>query len=201
MATANMPFDVFISYSSADKTVADAACAALEAAGVRCWIAPRDIRPGIPYGAEIVDAIGRARVMVLIFSANANKSPQIQREVERAVSKGVAIIPLRIENTLPTQTLEYFIGTVHWLDALTPPIERHLQRLTDSVRALLMADRTPGSADGLSLEPKSIVVPNAFWAGWGFSRLISLEDPRAAYVNLARQFQHIATPSTLASTS
>ncbi len=36
-----MSFDVFISYSSIDKTTADAACNALESAGIRCWIAPR----------------------------------------------------------------------------------------------------------------------------------------------------------------
>jgi hypothetical protein len=37
--------DVYISYSREDKWAADAACATLEAAGIRCWIAPRDILP------------------------------------------------------------------------------------------------------------------------------------------------------------
>src|SRR6516164_3478420 len=40
------PFDVFVSYSSKDKHIADAAVATLEAKGIRCWIAPRDIVPG-----------------------------------------------------------------------------------------------------------------------------------------------------------
>jgi hypothetical protein len=48
-----MDFDAFISYATADKTVADAACAVLEAAGIRCWVAPRDISPGREYAAEI----------------------------------------------------------------------------------------------------------------------------------------------------
>lgn len=39
--------DVFISYASSDKPVADAVCAALEQRGIRCWIAPRDILPGL----------------------------------------------------------------------------------------------------------------------------------------------------------
>ena len=38
--------DVFLSYSSQDKTWADAACAVLERQRIRCWIAPRDITPG-----------------------------------------------------------------------------------------------------------------------------------------------------------
>ena len=129
--------DVFISHSTRDKTAADAACAALEAAGIRCWIAPRDITPGVEWGAAIIEAINRCRVMVLIFSTNANESSQIRREVERAVSKGTAIIPLRIEDIAPARSLEYFIGNVHWLDAMTPPLEAHLRRLVESVKALL----------------------------------------------------------------
>jgi hypothetical protein len=42
-----MEYDVFISYSHPDKASADAACATLEQAGIRCRIAPRDIVPGI----------------------------------------------------------------------------------------------------------------------------------------------------------
>src|SRR5262245_43703688 len=99
-----MAFDAFVSYSSKDKAAADAVCAVLEVAGVRCWIAPRDIRPGGEYGAAIIDAIDRCRVMVLIFSSSANASQQILREIERAVSKGVAIVPVRIEDVAPTRS-------------------------------------------------------------------------------------------------
>jgi TIR domain len=138
-----MPHDAFISYSSRDKATADAACAALEASGIRCWIAPRDITPGAEWGEAIIDAINGSRAFLLIFSANANDSPQIRREVERAVAKGIPIIPLRIEEIAPTRSLEYFIGTVHWLDALTPPLEGHLRRLVDAVSALLQIERRP----------------------------------------------------------
>lgn len=134
-----MNFDIFISYSSKDKTAADAACAVLEGAGVRCWIAPRDVIPGKEYGASIVEAIERAKAMLLIFSSNANESPQIRREIERAVKKGVTIIPLRIEDVEPTQSMEYFLGGIHWLDAMTPPLEQHLQRLAGTIRAMLAA--------------------------------------------------------------
>ena len=87
---------------------------------------------GGEYGAAIVDAIDRCRVMVLIFSASANNSGQIHREIERAVSKGVPIVPLRIEQVLPTKSMEYFLGAIHWLDAMTPPLESHLQKLVDT---------------------------------------------------------------------
>lgn len=138
-----MPHDAFISYSTHDKAAADATCAALEASGIRCWIAPRDIMPGAEWGEAIIDGINQCRVVILIFSANANESPQIRREIERAVNKGVPIIPLRIQDIAPTRSLEYFIGTVHWLDALTPPLESHLRRLVETVKALLQIDPTP----------------------------------------------------------
>lgn len=133
-------FDVFISYSHVDKATADATCATLEHAGIRCWIAPRDITPGDEWGTAIVKAIDQCRAMVLIFSASANGSKQIRREVERAVNSGVPIIPVRIENVAPTEAMAYFMGTVHWLDAMTAPLENHLQRLARSIRALLQTD-------------------------------------------------------------
>jgi hypothetical protein len=138
-----MSHDAFISYSSRDKATADATCAALEASGVRCWIAPRDITPGIEWGEAIIDGINQSRVLILIFSANANESPQIRREIERAVGKGIPIIPFRIQDIAPTRSLEYFIGAVHWLDALTPPLQIHLRRLVDTVKALLQIDPPP----------------------------------------------------------
>ena len=95
-----MAHDVFISYSSKDKPTADGACAVLEARGLRCWIAPRDILPGQDWGEAIVDAISASKVFVLVFSSHANASQQIKREVERAVHHALPIIPLRIEDVV-----------------------------------------------------------------------------------------------------
>ena len=132
-----MAHDVFISHSSHDKATADAACAVLEANGIRCWIAPRDILPGSKWGEAIIDAINASRAMVLVFSSKSNYSAQIYREVERAVNKGVMVIPLRIEDVMPSKSLEYFISDQHWLDALTPPLEKHLKRLADTLKVFL----------------------------------------------------------------
>ncbi|MFN2596224.1 MAG: toll/interleukin-1 receptor domain-containing protein [Pyrinomonadaceae bacterium] len=141
-----MAHDVFISHSSKDKQVADAACARLEAEGLRCWIAPRDIMPGADWGEAIVDAISGSRVMVIVISANAVASQQIKREAERAVNKGVVIIPFRVEDVQLSKSLEYFISSTHWLDALTPPLERHIARLTDVIKALLPKIDEPAPA-------------------------------------------------------
>jgi hypothetical protein len=132
-----MAHDVFVSYASGDKSVADAVCATLESHGIRAWIAPRDVLPGIHYGEAIIDAIHECRIMVLVFSSKANLSGHIPKEIERAVSQGVTVMPLRIEDVAPAKSLDYFIGSVHWLDALTPPLEVHLQRLAANVQTLL----------------------------------------------------------------
>jgi hypothetical protein len=132
-----MTHDVFISYSSQDKVVANAVCATLENRKIRCWIAPRDVPPGLPYAAALVNAINDCKVFVLILSKGSNTSGQVLREVEAAVDNGSPILPLRIEDFEPTEAMRYYIKSLHWLDAMTPPLERHLGKLADSVQALL----------------------------------------------------------------
>lgn len=132
-----MGHDLFISHSARDKDVADAVCAALENAAVRCWIAPRDVQPGRSFAGEITRAIQQSKVMVLIFSAHSNNSEQVLREVQLAVGAHLHIVQLRIEDVRPNDDLTYFLSTPHWLDALTPPLESHLQRLVAAVKALV----------------------------------------------------------------
>jgi hypothetical protein len=148
-----MAHDVFISHSAKDKPTADAVCAMLESEGIRCWIAPRDVLASREYGEAIIDAIEECRIMVLVFTANANASPQIRREIERAVNHGVAILPLRMEDVLPGKSLEYFIGNVHWLDALTPPFETHLKNLAGTIK-ILLARPEPGGPPPMPQEVK-----------------------------------------------
>lgn len=132
-----MAHDVFISYSSKNINTAIAVCNALERNNIKCWIASRDVTPGKEWGEEIVDAISVSKVMVVIFSEAANRSQQVLREVERAVNKNVIIIPFRIENVFPTKSMEYFLYSTHWLDALTPDLEHHIERLVVIVSKLL----------------------------------------------------------------
>jgi hypothetical protein len=147
--------DVFVSYSHHDKPEADAVCATLEANRIRCWIAPRDITPGQEWGAAIVDAIQSSRVMVLVFSSHANASPQIRREVQLAVDAETVLIPFRIEDVAPTQSLKYYLGTPHWLDALTSPLEAHLERLAAAATSFLAVSEPVGSSAGSATTPQS----------------------------------------------
>jgi hypothetical protein len=145
---------VFISYSSKDHSVADIVCGRLEANGIPCWIAPRDIRYGSDWGESIIEAIDGSRVLVLVFSSNANQSPHVKREVSRAVTKQLTILPIRVEDVQPARSLEYQIGQVHWMDAFTSPLEPHIDRLASLIRDLLHTDGTsvPEDAGDISAE-------------------------------------------------
>ena len=132
-----MAHDVFISYSTKNKSVADPLCAALESAAIRCWIAPRDVQPGLPFAGQITRAIHESKAMVLIFSANSNNSEQILRELELAANARLPIIEFRIEDLTPNDDLRYYLSTPHWFDATTVPLDKHLGPFAIALKTLL----------------------------------------------------------------
>lgn len=171
-----MAHDVFISYSTKDKTIAEVMCATLESKGIRCWIAPRDIVPGRDWTESIIDAIASSRVMVLLFSSNSNESPDVKREVDSAVNEQIIIIPFRIENVSLSKSLQYYLRTTHWLDALTPPIEKHLQTLVEKVRQLLFVNSDTGN---ISAPHATFEIPEA-------------KAPKQSYLSIFWLFLNIA---------
>ena len=109
--------DVFISHSSADSKLAYAMCAYLEEKGIRCWIAPRDVYGGTEYAEAIIMGIRNCKIMVVLFNKNANDSIYVKNEVERAFNYKSILIPFKVDQTIPSATLELFLGSVHSLDA------------------------------------------------------------------------------------
>jgi hypothetical protein len=134
-----MTRDVFVSYSVPDRDCAFELVSRLEARGLSVWIAPRDISPAAEWAEEIIDAISAARLMVLVFSSHSNASPQVRREVERAVHKQVAVLPFRIEDIVPSKSLEYFLSSQHWLDGFAGPRDAQYESLCSHVVARLNA--------------------------------------------------------------
>lgn len=135
--------DVFISYAQLDKPIADAVCAKLESRHLRCWIAPRDVVPGKSFPEAIIDGIVDSKVVVLIFSSHANNSPHVIREVTTAVNKGRIIVPFRVEDVMPSKSMEYLISVPHWLDAITPPLEKHIDELAGILERILLSAKEP----------------------------------------------------------
>ena len=131
-----MAHDVFISYSSKDKLIADRVCHALEAKGERCWIAPRDITYGADWQDAIMGALSEAGAMVLVFTNNTNESAHVRREVSAALEAGAIVIPFRTEEATPEGALRYNLINLHWMDAISPPMEAHIDGLIATLKRL-----------------------------------------------------------------
>jgi thioredoxin len=108
---------VFVSHVTEDRAAAMQIVATLERRGIRCWIAPRNVRPGRPFDDEIVEAIEACEAMLLIFSDRCNESDYIRREVTVAGETQKLIIPFRIENAQPRKGLRVRLVDLHWIDA------------------------------------------------------------------------------------
>lgn len=129
--------DIFISYSSKNKNIALNVCAKLEQASLKCWIAPRDIKPGEEYAAGIMRGINNCKCMVLIFSEQSNQSRHVLSEVESAFSKSKVIVPFKISDSFPTDSMEYFLKVAHWLDASDKKLDAAVNQLVETVCGIL----------------------------------------------------------------
>lgn len=147
--------DVFISYSSKDKVVADAVCHSLEENRVMCWIAPRDVVVGQSYAKQIMQSIKECQIIVLIFSENSNKSEHVENEIDKAFNCGKPIIPFLIDKTEMNDELGYYLGRKHWLVAY-PDYRKKTADLVASVLRLIGRDR-PQMEDGPECVPIKMV--------------------------------------------
>ena len=127
---------IFISHSTQDKKIADKVIGYLESQKFTCWVAPRDISPGMDWAESIIDGIDSASLMILIVSNRSNKSPQVRREVERAVSKGVTIIPVITEKIELSKWMQYYVSAHQWIDASSVPVKDVFHTLEDSIQAV-----------------------------------------------------------------
>jgi ribosomal protein L7/L12 len=118
---------LFISHSTRDGgAIAQQLAASLEAAGHRCWIAPRDVKPGMPYPGQIVSAIESCSGLVLIVTPAANESPDVLQEVQLANTARKVIAPVVVNATAPGPDMRYYIGVRHqipWSDARATTVE------------------------------------------------------------------------------
>jgi hypothetical protein len=134
-------YDIFISHAKEDNKLAVALCHFLEQNRFRCWMAPRDVQAGKDYASCIIDGIQSSRIMIVILSEYSNRSPHVRNEVERAFNHQVAILPFRIRDVIPEQSLEYFLSSYHWLDAVDGQAESYFDDLYRHCYALLNSDQ------------------------------------------------------------
>lgn len=206
-----MSLQVFISHSSADRDVAQKVCEMIEARGLKCWIAPRNITPGREYAAEIVDAINDCGALVLVLTENANDSKFVAKEVERAVDRGRPVIPLRVREVKPGKSLELFISSSHWIDAFTSPMDAKMDQLEAALRPLCDMPAAParpaprpvpakkgessrGPVIGAAVGAAVLVAGGAWW-------MLAGKDPAPAAGPVSAATQTASAPASAASSS
>jgi len=143
-------YSAFISYASEDRDAAFEVADRLEDAGHGCWIAPRDVRAGQDYGAEIIHGIEQSDALVLVLSQHSNDSKFVKAEVERAYSKDKTVFPVRIEDVMPAAHLELFVSSSHWVDAFQGDLDEHFAILSREIASV--TNVTP--AEGLEASAK-----------------------------------------------
>lgn len=140
-----MGADIFISFASQDRRVAMTLCAALENRGFKCWISSRDIPPGENFQIAIVHAIRKAKIMLLVFTANSNNSDEMSKELALASQNRLMVVPLRIEDVAPNDAFAYEFATRQWIDFFAD-WEMAIQQLAE--RISYATGITAGVAEG-----------------------------------------------------
>lgn len=158
-----MKHRVFISHSSRDAQIANAICHHLEADGIPCWIAPRDIHQQ-DWAASIMAGIRGSDVFVVILSQNSIPSNEVMKEVAEATRVCEYILPFKIDKELLTDGMQYHLGHIHWLDAVTPPMEKRILELRDKIQGLSGSDKAFKNQTRQRLIGKT-VKPRAFFVG------------------------------------
>lgn len=156
--------DVFISFKSQDKAIAESIYEGLTARGVSCWISTRDVRPGTNYQEQITQAIRNCNVMILVFSHAAQQSPEIPRELALASQNKKPVIPVRIEAVEPNDVFAYTLATSQFLDVhdnFHRNFEDYVGQISKAVSYHLQAQnqgglRSEALQPGLSLRPSGL---------------------------------------------
>lgn len=109
--------EVFISYSSKDKEIAEMVCSYLEQHHISCWVAYRDNIKGEPYAREIIRGIKETSIVVVLFSHNSNASENVLNEVDQAFRLERTIIPFKLKKAEMSDELKYYLSRRQWVDA------------------------------------------------------------------------------------
>jgi hypothetical protein len=139
-----MEKQIFISHSSKDHEAAQQICNVIESNGLKCWIAPRDVRSGEQWDVEILNGIEDTPVFILLLSKNSNISEHVKRELTHAANSKSAIFPVRIEeNIKPSKGLQFYLDILHWTDVWQKPIESKMVELISTIKEYLRINVNP----------------------------------------------------------
>ena len=136
--------DVFISYSRRDATSVALLKAVLLRVGLRVWM-DGAIHVGDEWRSAITSALGRSRLVVLLHSRYAEQSAEVAKEIAVASSMKLPIVPVRLEDAVPSGALLYEMARLSWVDWF-PASEARMETIALALVDLLKADADPAAA-------------------------------------------------------
>lgn len=123
----------YIAYATKDKEKAEQIFESLEKKGLCCWMAQPNMRDDKGFADEIASQILNSKCMVLVMSAGANESDAVRCDVEYAVKNNKPVYPVRVEDVLPSRSLELFVSSTHWIDAWSGDLLTHIEHLASNI--------------------------------------------------------------------
>lgn len=139
--------DVFISYKSEDEALAMRVRAVLEANGVPCWIAARNIQPGANYAVDIPAAIESASVFVLVLTEQAQESPWILKELDSAIASRKLILPLLFGKFKLNRAITFLLTGVQYYDT-GDNLDKTVVQLVPQIKKAVAAGKPKGKKKG-----------------------------------------------------
>ena len=136
-----MNIDVFISHhTSSSLHIVEGIANKLETSGLRCWYAPRDTQDS--YANSISQALQSCSVFLLILNKAASESFHVLNEIDmisKRLVKGesVHIVPFHTADDDISQDAQYYLGRMHWIDAMTPPMYKRIDELVEYINRAL----------------------------------------------------------------
>ena len=148
-----MDIDVFVSHHTETSLhIVEGIVNKLESIGIRCWYAPRDTED--TYASSIAKALNSCSVFLLILNRPASESFHVLNEIDMVTKRltrneDVKILPFHVADDEITDDAQYYLGRIHWIDAMTPPMYQRIDELVERIAKLLGKDMTiPKQTDG-----------------------------------------------------
>lgn len=129
---------VFISYSSKDVDIANGIVNKLQMAGIRSWIAPRDIPIGSDYTAAIPEGIERCPFYLVLLSHNSIASLFVKKEMVHAVNQNRYILPLLLDRDIAVEKIVFLLNNVQFR-----PYYENQEAVLDEVIGVIQSRRGP----------------------------------------------------------
>jgi TolB-like protein/tetratricopeptide (TPR) repeat protein len=135
--------DVFVSYSREDKDRVLELTAKLRAAGVPLWMDVGGIDGAAMWGEEIVNALEKAKVLLLMVTESAVRSHNVAKEVVLASERKGHILPVHLEPTQIPPSLKYPLAGIQHIEYFQGDPDQNLKTILRSLERVGVTINAP----------------------------------------------------------